>query len=125
MRPYKFDKLSNILFLVFQKVFRVYYDRLVDDSDRDWLFKYVKETTNSHLKVDFDTLFDRLVVNKDGKVEEDDFRSLMFCDFTDPKADPRPYVEVQNLDKLRGIAETYLDEFNNMSKKPMYLVLFR
>ena len=103
----------------------MYYDRLVDDSDREWLFKYLKQVTKEQFNIKFDTLFEALDVNKDGKVEEDDLRSLMFCDFVDPKNDLRPYTEVENVDKLRLVVENYLDEFNNISKKPMNLVMFR
>lgn len=52
-------------------------------------------------------------------------RKLMYCDFTNPKADTKNYLEVPDLEELRNVVETYLVEFNNMSKKPMNLVLFR
>lgn len=52
-------------------------------------------------------------------------RKLIYCDFANPKADSRNYIEVVDLNHLRSVCEGYLNEFNNMSKKPMNLVLFR
>ena len=34
-------------------------------------------------------------------------------------------MEVRDLENLRHITEGFLEEFNNMSRKPMNLVLFR
>jgi len=58
-------------------------------------------------------------------VGQNELRQLIYCDFSNPKADTRNYMEVHNLNNLRIIVEGYLNEFNNMSKKPMHLVLFR
>lgn len=55
---------------------------------------------------------------------EDHLRSLMFCDFSDP-IKGRQYVEVRDVERLRKVTESYLDEYNQLSKKPMNLVLFR
>lgn len=106
-------------------MFRVYYDRLVDDEDRAWLTKYVKETFEKEMKENFNQVFSHLDFDQTGNVTEDDLRSLVFCDFQDPKNENKNYVEVADVEKLRSIVESHLDEFNNLSKKPMNLVMFR
>ena len=97
----------------------------MDDADRSWLVSHTKEIAKENFKVDFNDLFLRLDLDGKGEVSEHDLHSLMFCDFLENKEDPRPYLEVMNLDILRQIVEGYLEEYNNMSKKPMNLVLFR
>lgn len=52
-------------------------------------------------------------------------RKLIYCDFTNPKADTRNYLEVQDIEELRYVVDGYLVEFNNMTKRPMNLVTFR
>lgn len=59
------------------------------------------------------------------QITENQLRKLMYCDFANLKADTRNYIEVTDLEHLRNIVEGYLAEFNNMTKKPMNLVLFR
>ena len=73
----------------------------------------------------FDELFANLDSNGDGNVTEDDLRSLMFCDFGDQKSDAKNYAEAEDIEQLHKVAQSYLDEYNLMSKKQMNLVLFR
>lgn len=106
------------------EILRVYGDCLVDQKDREWLFDQICLVTKNELHSDYEELFARFI-EPSKKLEESDMRKLMYCDFTNPKADTRNYLEVPDLEELRLVVEAYLVEFNNMSKKPMNLVLFR
>ena len=50
---------------------RVYYDRLVDDADRLWLTKFLKEAMQNNFNTNFDELFKHLNSNSDGTVYTD------------------------------------------------------
>uniref|UniRef100_A0A8B9E244 Dynein axonemal heavy chain 7 n=1 Tax=Anser cygnoides TaxID=8845 RepID=A0A8B9E244_ANSCY len=83
------------------------------------------ETTESTGMMKRLWVHENLDFNNDGRVEEDDLRSLMFCDFHDPKRDDTKYREISDVDQLRLVVESHLEEFNNLSRKPMQLVLFQ
>lgn len=108
---------------------RVFYDRLIDDKDRLWLFDTVKNLLKEQFKESVDGVFEHLLdENKPGaKIVEADLRSLMFGDYMNPDLlpDERVYEEVISLDEFYTVAESSLEEYNNMHKTRMNLVIFR
>lgn len=68
----KKESLENkrtMIRLFVHEVFRVYYDRLVDDKDREWVFQLMNGILKDHFKEQFDQVFDHL--KKGRKVSRD------------------------------------------------------
>ncbi|KAG6798201.1 Dynein heavy chain 7, axonemal [Apis mellifera caucasica] len=106
------------------EVLRVYGDRLVDDNDIKWLVEQIRLTMRMYMDDELDNLFQDLI--KLGRtVTYMELRNLIYCDFHDPFADKKLYLEVKDLDFLTLVAEEYLEEYNSISRTPMNLVLFR
>ncbi|KAL5013225.1 hypothetical protein ScPMuIL_007495 [Solemya velum] len=87
------------------EVYRVFYDRLVDDKDRDTFFKLTKMCVESQFKEKMNVLFGHLV--EPGKhVTDDNIRSLLFGDYMSKAKEERLYDEIQDLEELREVNKT-------------------
>uniref|UniRef100_A0A8C3DXB0 Dynein axonemal heavy chain 12 n=1 Tax=Corvus moneduloides TaxID=1196302 RepID=A0A8C3DXB0_CORMO len=88
--------------LFVHEVFRVFYDRLVEDDDRAWLFNLVKDIVKEHFREAFDKVFAHL---KEGSSPV----SIMF----------------NLIEEFSDVVEQCLDEYNQTQKTRMNLVVFR
>ncbi|XP_068952632.1 dynein axonemal heavy chain 3 [Petaurus breviceps papuanus] len=114
---------EKLIRLWIHEVYRVFYDRLIDHEDRQVFFGMVKETTANCFKQSVEKVLIHL--SPTGKIVDDNIRSLFFGDFFKPEADVKVYDEITDLKTLTSVMEYYLEEFNNISKAPMSLVMFR
>ena len=84
VKPVSIESKKQFIRLWVHEVYRVYYDRLVDNTDRQWLFELMQKMVKQHFKDDFQTVFKHL--SSGSKVTDDDMRSLMFGDYMKPDA---------------------------------------
>uniref|UniRef100_A0A3B4UUS5 Dynein axonemal heavy chain 12 n=1 Tax=Seriola dumerili TaxID=41447 RepID=A0A3B4UUS5_SERDU len=124
----KKESLENkrtMIRLFVHEVFRVYYDRLVDDKDRAWLYQLMNSILKDHFKESFDQVFDHLKQGR--KLVEEDMRNLLFGDYMNPdlEDDERLYAEVPSMESFAQVVTSCLDEYNQMHKNRMNLVIFR
>ncbi|XP_059139620.1 dynein axonemal heavy chain 3-like isoform X2 [Physella acuta] len=115
------SEMDKLLRLWVHEVYRVFYDRLIDDNDRNMFFKIVKNNCQDSFKQNIDKILGHL--SKSGKVTDADIRSLFFGDYFNPEN--RVYTEITDLKELTVVMEHYLDEYNIVSKAPMKLVMFK
>ena len=123
----KVESSSEKLFCLWvHEVLRVYYDRLVDSSDRAWLFEYIQTCFKKSFAKDFHTVLKPLLSEgEDRNIQEDDLRRLVFGNYINPEADTKMYDQILDMGEMKAVIESYLEEFNNQSKKKMNLVMFQ
>ncbi|XP_035775701.1 dynein heavy chain 3, axonemal-like [Anopheles albimanus] len=106
------------------ETYRVFYDRLIDDEDKQKLLRLVEEASVTHLRMKLEQAFgDRLEAGQ--KISDKHIRDLLFGNYMEPAAVTRIYDEVDNWEQLEKNINFYLSEYNERSKSPMNLVLFR
>ncbi|KAG8523853.1 Dynein heavy chain 7, axonemal [Galemys pyrenaicus] len=116
---------KNVMIRLFvHEVLRVFYDRLINDGDRNWLFNITKAVIKDHFKESFDSVFSHL---RKGNVTEEDLRNLMFGDYMNPdlEGDDRVYIEIPSIRQFSDIVDQCLEEYNQTHKTRMNLVIFR
>ncbi|XP_022235690.1 dynein heavy chain 3, axonemal-like, partial [Limulus polyphemus] len=94
---------NKLLRLWVHEVYRVFYDRLIDDSDRQTFFNIVKDTTQSCFKQNLDKVLSHLTPS--GKLKDDHIRNLFFGDYMHPDAELKVYDEVTDLNYLTTVME--------------------
>uniref|UniRef100_A0A8C3EWZ4 Dynein axonemal heavy chain 3 n=1 Tax=Corvus moneduloides TaxID=1196302 RepID=A0A8C3EWZ4_CORMO len=103
--PHTHLQVNKLIRLWIHEVYRVFYDRLVDEDDKNVFFQMVQETTLN--------------------ITDDNIRALFFGDYIKPSSSVKIYDEITDLKQLTSVMEFYLEEYNNMSKAPMSLVMFQ
>ena len=82
-------------------MFRVYHDRLVEETDRAAYISTIRDICKSRLKVEFNALCKNVAQPNSKSVEDKDLGKLLFCDFGETKNEDKFYKEVSNIDSFR------------------------
>lgn len=108
------------------EILRVFYDRLVDDGDRDWLFQLIRQCVTTHFKESLDVCLENQC-DEQGVVTRQALENLIFGNFMDPDApdDERRYEEIARVQDLKSMAEAFMDEYNASHKTKIDVVLFK
>ncbi|GFX52653.1 dynein heavy chain 3, axonemal [Trichonephila clavipes] len=115
-------EMNKLVRLWIHEVYRVFYDRLIDDSDRESFFEMVSNTTTEQFKQPMNKFLAHLTTDT---LKDSDIRNLFFGDYMLPDAEVKVYDEVEDLEKLSDVMNWYLEDYNQMTKTPMQLVLFK
>ena len=100
---------------------RIFMDRLIDKTDQDWFRNMQAEVVQKLFKKPAKTIIGD---GADGK------GLLLYGDFVvegkkaETEFEQRKYCQIPDLTQTTGIVGEFLDDYNQMSKKPMQLVLF-
>ena len=96
------------------EVTRVFYDRLINQEDREWFNKMIEEILNRSfrgvMKVNYEELFEK---NK-----------IYFGDLLGLDDDERFYVEITDKGKLLKVLDDKQDDYNSENASPLKLVFF-
>mmetsp|Transcript_18662 Transcript_18662/g.41434 ORF Transcript_18662/g.41434 Transcript_18662/m.41434 type:complete len:1758 (-) Transcript_18662:2744-8017(-) len=88
---------------------RVFVDRLINETDREFILAMLKQRVRSMNQNDI------LVFGQE---------RLVFGNFMEAGADPKYYLEIPDSAKLKAVMDQYLEDYNSVTAVTMPLVMF-
>ncbi|XP_053607537.1 dynein axonemal heavy chain 3 [Plodia interpunctella] len=119
-------EINKLVLLWVHETYRVFCDRLIDESDRQKLFELVYKAVYANYRVHMDQVLTETGYVPEGeKLNRSHPANIFFGNYMEPDADPKIYDQVIDLEDMALKMEYYLDEYNVVSSSPMALVMFR
>ena len=115
---------SKLIRLWGHEVLRVFGDRLTVDDDRDWLHKTMVDVCKECFKQSHASVFARVAPKEATSVSKFDMEKLMFGVYVHPQDQSLPHDEAEDLAAFKKVTGEALDEYNQIMKTPMDLVIF-
>lgn len=113
-KPGKISEPEHMARLWIHESARVFYDRLINEEDREWFNKLIEEMLNRNfrafMKVSYEELF---VKNK-----------IYFSDLLQLDTDEKYYEEIKSMPKLLKVLEDAQEDYNGENASQLKLVFF-
>ena len=103
---------SKIAKLFVYEASRVFSDRFIGDKDKVDFNRILRYVVSNGIKEPYDTL-----------IPKDDF--FVFGNFMDQNTIKKEYKEISNLDAYKTMVTTYIDEYNEINKQKISILLFQ
>ncbi|KAJ8673423.1 hypothetical protein QAD02_004685 [Eretmocerus hayati] len=99
------------------EIFRVFGDRIIDDQDQECLFSTFREAMRTHLKDQFESVFDSLPKFGNDEITKDSFKSLLFGNFMDTENRGKKYEEITSIENLKNKCQQYVKDYRTHTQK--------
>jgi dynein heavy chain len=118
--PAKFADTEKIIRLWNHEIYRVFYDRLMEDADRETFFEQTKLVIEKSFNAKVNNVYKEYLGQAGGNLTDRHLRNVLFGDYMD-----KTYDEPIDMEKVATTIRTKLEDYNALSKAPMNLVIFR
>ncbi|XP_055378973.1 dynein axonemal heavy chain 12 [Condylostylus longicornis] len=110
----------------YHEAMRIFYDRLVDNYDYEWMFNKLNDCLKECFNTSPELAFENYLKEEGSEFNLDLANKIIFGSYLDEdvETDDKKYEEVQSVEVFYNIAFKNLEEYNSMRKTKMDISLF-